>query len=287
MTTKPADDQPAGAVRLPTELELPPCVESAAGIRLPTDLDLPYDDDTPMDSERHAAQIELLKECLRLAWADRDRWFVGGNMFVYFNSDQLLTRDFRGPDVFVVLDVPRRERRSWVVWAEGKAPDVVIELLSDTTAAVDRGEKKRIYQDRLRVPEYYWYHPFTRELAGWVLQDGVYRPVAPDDAGRLRSTALDLLLVIWEGEYAGIRAPWLRWATPDGILLPTGEERADLEQGRAARERARAEQERARAERAEQQLAEERLRLEEAVRRVAELEARLRADTGEGTGSDD
>jgi Uma2 family endonuclease len=265
MTTRPADDQQAWVVRLPTDAELPPCVESAAGIRLPTDLDLPYDDDTPMDSERHAAQIELLKECLRLAWADRERWFVGGNMFVYFNRDQLLTRDFRGPDVFVVLDVPRRERRSWVVWAEGKAPDVVIELLSDTTAAVDRGEKKRVYQSHLRVPEYFWYHPFTQELAGWALRAGAYVPIEPDDEGRLRSKALDLLLVIWEGEYAGIRAPWLRWATPEGELLPTGEERAEREHGRVAQ--------------LERQIAEQRAMLDEALRRVAELEARLHGRT--------
>jgi Uma2 family endonuclease len=260
MTTRPAGDERVAEPWLPTDLDLPPSVESAAHIRLPTDLDLPYDDDTPMDSDRHAAQIELLKECLRLAWAGRD-FFVGGNMFVYFNRDQIRTRDFRGPDVFVVLDVPQRERRSWVVWDEGKAPDVVIELLSDTTAVLDRGQKKLVYQDRLRVPEYYWYHPFTREFAGWLLQDGVYVPIEPDAAGGIISRQLGLALRIWEGEYAGINAPWLRWATLDGELLPTGEERAE-------QERTQAERERRRAERAERELA-------EARRRVTELEALL------------
>jgi Uma2 family endonuclease len=38
----------------------------------------------------------------------------------------------------VVLDVPRRERKSWVVWEEEKAPDVVIELLSESTAKKDK-----------------------------------------------------------------------------------------------------------------------------------------------------
>lgn len=261
MTTRPARDEPTTDVWLPTDRDLPPSVESAAHIRLPTDLDLPYDDGTPMDSDRHAAQIELLKECLRLAWAGRD-FFVGGTMFVYFNRDQIRTRDFRGPDVFVVLDVPRRERRSWVVWDEGKAPDVVIELLSDTTAAVDRGEKKLVYQDRLRVPEYYWYHPFTREFAGWLLKDGAYIPIEPDEAGRLISPRLGLALRIWEGEYAGISAPWLRWATLDDALLLTGEERAEREQSRA--------------ERLERELAAQRAIIDDALRRVAELEARLR-----------
>lgn len=291
MTTRPAADEHTTAPSLPTEFDLPPSVESAAHIRLPTDLDLPYDDDTPMDSDRHAAQIELLKECLRLAWAGRN-FFVGGNMFVYFNRDQIRTRDFRGPDVFVVLDVPQRERRSWVVWDEGKAPDVVIELLSDTTASVDRGEEKLVYQDRLRTPEYYWYHPFTSEFAGWLLQDGVYVPIAPDDAGRFISPRLGLALRIWEGEYAGITAPWLRWATLEDELLPTGEEHAEQERMRAEQERVRAEQERMRAEQErqravqmERRLAEQGTLLDEALRRVTELEARLRALEGNGSES--
>jgi Uma2 family endonuclease len=282
MTTKPARDEPGTEAWLPTDLDLPPSVESAAHIRLPTDLDLPYDDDTPMDSDRHAAQIELLKECLRLAWAGRD-FFIGGNMFVYFNRDQIRTRDFRGPDVFVVLDVPQRERRGWVVWDEGKAPDVVIELLSDTTAAVDRGEKKLVYQDRLRTPEYYWYHPFTSEFAGWLLLDGVYVPIAPDDAGRFISPRLGLALRIWEGQYAGITAPWLRWATLEDELLPTGEEYAEQERVRAEQERIRAERERQRAEQMERRLADQGVLLEEALRRVTELETRLRAlESGAG-----
>lgn len=32
--------------------------------------------------------------------------------------------------------------KSWVVWQEGKAPDLVIELLSDSTASYDKNQKK-------------------------------------------------------------------------------------------------------------------------------------------------
>ena len=53
-------------------------------------------------------------------------------MFVYFSLEQVQNRDFRGPDFFVLLDVPRREHESWVVRQEGKGPDVVIELLSES-----------------------------------------------------------------------------------------------------------------------------------------------------------
>jgi Uma2 family endonuclease len=33
-------------------------------------------------------------------------------------------------------------RKSWVVWQEGKVPNIVIELLSDTTANHDKSDKK-------------------------------------------------------------------------------------------------------------------------------------------------
>jgi len=42
--------------------------------------------------------------------------------------------EFKGPDVQVVLDVPKGIRDNWIVWKEGKDPDVVIELLSKNTA---------------------------------------------------------------------------------------------------------------------------------------------------------
>lgn len=77
-------------------------------------------------------------------------------MFVYYSTAQVRDRNFQGPDVFAVLDVPRGERKSWVLWEEGKRPDVVIELLSDSTAQRDKTEKKQLYQNCLRVTEYFW-----------------------------------------------------------------------------------------------------------------------------------
>lgn len=206
----------------------------------PTQDELPFDDGVPMDSEQQALQMDLLFETLRLHWAERDDVHVGKNQFLYFSTRQLLTEDFLGPDVYVVLDVPRRMRKSWVIWEEGKGPDVVFEILASSTAARDRGEKKRIYQDQVRVPEYFWYDPITGERAGFSLVAGAYVPVQPDAQGRLISSRLGLALVLWEGPYQGSTWTWLRWTTLDGTLLPTHEERA-------ARERERAEQERERA----------------------------------------
>lgn len=254
---------------------------------LPDEDNLPSDDGVPMETQRHVLQMNLLIDPLWLYWADREDVCVGGNMFVYYSlaqADAVIRelkaeygegeppppgqRAFRGPDVFVVLGVPKHERKSWVVWEEGKGPDVVIELLSDSTAATDKGEKKEIYQDQLRVPEYFWFHPFTGEWAAFGLADGVYEPRSPDERGRLVSRKLDLALTRWDGEYRDIPARWLRWETLQGELLPTSQEVAEEERRRAEEERRRAEEERRRAE-------EERRRAEEEHRRADDLAAEL------------
>jgi Uma2 family endonuclease len=85
----------------------------------PGEDELPYDDGEPMDTERHRKQMNLLSGSLELAWDDRQDFYVGANMAVYFSELQVKKNDFRGPDLFVVLDTVRREHKSWVVWQEG------------------------------------------------------------------------------------------------------------------------------------------------------------------------
>ena len=221
----------------------------------PTQDELPYDDGMPMESERHVLQMQLLMETLRLWWAERQDFYVGGNMFVYFSLEQVRNKDFRGPDVFVVLGVPRRERKSWVVWEEGKGPDVVIELLSDSTAERDKTEKKQIYQNQLRVPEYFWFDPFKPEdWAGFTLRNGVYERLELDARSRFVSQQLHLTLVRWQGSYNEVDAVWLRWATLEGVLLPTPQERANQAEQRAEQAQHRANQAEQRAEQLAAQL---------------------------------
>jgi len=201
---------------------------------LPTQDELPYDDGVPMETQRHKWQMDLLIDGLT-TWLDaREDGYVNGNMFVYFSMAQVKNQDFKGPDFFAVVDVPKWERKSWVVWEEGKAPDVVIELLSPSTAQYDKTDKKRIYQDKMRVGEYFWYDPFNPEdFAGFVLRNGLYEPLTFNEQGWLRSDRLNLALVRWPGDYRGIEATWLRWANLDGTVLPTAQELANLAQQRA------------------------------------------------------
>lgn len=206
----------------------------------PSQDELPYDDGEPIESHRHRLQMELLISPLLPHFPEREM-FAGGNMFVYYRATEAGRRDSIGPDVFVVLDVPRgMDRKSWVIWNKGKAPDVVIELLSESTAAADRTSKKLIYQDILRVPEYFFYDPYSGERAGFSLGASGYKSIAVDERDQLVSQRLQLALVRWEGVYQDTTATWLRWATLDGALLPTEYERADQERQRADHEQQRA-----------------------------------------------
>jgi Uma2 family endonuclease len=231
-------------VSQPPEIALPP-----------TQDELPWDDGVPMESQRHKLQMDLLLETLQPWLAERDHGYVGGNMFLYYSLAQVRNRDFMGPDVFAVVGVPKGERKSWVMWEEGKGPDVVIELLSESTADYDKTEKKRLYEGQVRVPEYFWFDPFNPEdWAGFRLQGGCYEPLAVDGDGALPSQRLGLRLVRWGGCYQDIQAVWLRWMTAAGTLLPTKDELREQEHQRAEQEKQRAELASQRAERLAAQL---------------------------------
>lgn len=191
---------------------------------LPTEDDLPYDDGAPMETQRHRDQMNILIDSLKDYWKDSRDYYVGGNMFLHFDLSN--KRIFKGPDVFLVLDVDPRERKSWVVWQEGgRFPDVIIELLSVSTHKTDKGEKKDLYEQVFKTSEYYLYDPFSQEFMGYRLTGDRYVPVLPDSERRIYSAATGLALVI--------HGDRLRWMTAAGMILPTGMELAEQEKQRA------------------------------------------------------
>jgi Uma2 family endonuclease len=200
-------------------------VLAETNITLPTQDNLPADDGEPMETERHRKQMELLITTLEPWLVERQQGYVNGNMFVYYTLEQLRHLHLKGPDVFVVLDVPLGERKSWVSWEEGKTPDIVIELLSSTTKRYDQTEKKLVYQNQLKVAEYFWYDPFNpADWKGFQLMGGIYQEMSLDTQQRLVSQKLGLALVRWIGTFHQVQATWLRWATLEGELLLLPEE---------------------------------------------------------------
>ena len=152
-------------------------------------------DEPQMETYLHLQQMVLLIKCLEWYWRDRSDFFAVGNLTIYYSPRQRKSEDFRGPDFFVVLDVEKKPRKSWVVWEEGgKYPNVIVEILSPTTAETDKGLKKEIYQDIFRTPDYFWFDPETLEFQGFQLMAGQYQVIEPNEKGWLWSQQLGLYL---------------------------------------------------------------------------------------------
>jgi Uma2 family endonuclease len=176
-------------------------------------------DEPEMESSEHYTQLALLVSCLEWLWQDKNDFFIGANLTIYFSTQQLKNKEFRGPDFFLVKNTEKRPRKSWVVWEEnGQYPDLIIELLSDSTSSVDKNLKKELYQKRFRTPEYFWFSPETLELAGYLLQDGKYESIIPDNNGFFWSESLGLFLGIYQEK--------LRYFTIERKLVPTPAEAA-------------------------------------------------------------
>ncbi|WP_289501060.1 Uma2 family endonuclease [Gloeocapsopsis sp. IPPAS B-1203] len=183
----------------------------------PSDL---LSDEPPLETDFHRDQIDLLIRLLKWWWREREDFYVSGNLTIYYNERQLKSRDFRGPDFFVVLGTQKKDRKSWIVWhEEGQYPNVIVEILSDKTAVVDKGLKKQLYQDTFRTPEYFWFDPVSLGFKGFHLQNGQYEEIAPTQEGRLWSRQLEL--------YLGVHERKLRLFTADNILIPSPEERVE------------------------------------------------------------
>lgn len=198
-------------------------------------------DEPEMESSLHYVQLLLLVTSLEWAWRQRDNFFIGANLTIYFSRQQLKQRDFRGPDFFLVKNTTGHPRSSWVVWEEdGRYPDLIIELLSESTAKVDRTTKLDLYATRFHTPEYFYFSPETLEFAGFRLNFNQYSPITPNEQGWLLSEALGFFLGIHHGK--------LRYFSLEGMLVPTPEEAAQQEMFRADQAMARAEQETQRAD---------------------------------------
>ena len=164
------------------------------------------------------------------------------------------------PDLFVALEVPPIEdRTSYKLW-EDPVPDVVIEMLSGSTADKDACSKRDTYEC-LGVCEYWLFDPAGHELSaalvGYRLCAKRYQPIDPDAAGRRRSKVLKLDLHVRAGE--------LRFRDPatgkDLRTYAEAEARGDAEKSRADAEKRGRAAEKKRADAAERELARLRARL--------------------------
>lgn len=202
-------------------------IEKETGCEFPLPpTDLPFDDEEILESNRHRIGMNTLIHSVEEFFADRNDFFTGGNMFIYYSSTQAKNQDFKGPDFFVVLNIDGSyAREAWFVWEEGgRYPDVIVELMSSSTKEKDLGTKKDIYERVFRTPDYFVFDPFDpNSLQGWHLNGSQrYQPLEFNDRGWLWCQTLGLWLGTWEGTIDRHQSIWLRFYNPEGelVLLP-------------------------------------------------------------------
>ena len=160
----------------------------------------PESDGKPMaETDLHRKQMTYLIVALDDWYRAEPRVYVSGNLLIYYEEENIYKSV--APDTFVVFGVPKRERRIYKIWEEGKVPDVVVEITSKSTQNEDLEGKWALYA-QLGVQEYFLFDPLAEYLdpllQGYRLLDGVYRPIVPEPMGdgdmALRSQMLEVLI---------------------------------------------------------------------------------------------
>jgi Uma2 family endonuclease len=132
----------------------------------------PETDGKPMaETDLHRDNLFGVLYPLQWYFRDRDDVYVSGNLFVYYEEGN--PKKCVAPDVFVVFGVPKKRRRVYLVWEEGKGLDVVFEFTSRKTRNEDFGRKMDIYRGILGVKELFIFDPLREYMEPPLL--GFYR----------------------------------------------------------------------------------------------------------------
>ncbi|PZV11698.1 MAG: hypothetical protein DCF22_14020 [Leptolyngbya sp.] len=228
-----------------------------------------------LPDEFHDLQPQLLSRTLSLSGYSRENCFTASDLNLYYTvrhplwhkrPDWFLVVDV--PRLYEQRDL----RRSYVLWQEGNPPTVVVEFLSPGTEAEDLGRfydetvrgsedevpspaasvvgsngdnqatkpkppgKFEVYETQLRVPYYFVYSRFTQRLRYFKLEGRQYQEQPLNsEAPLVWLTDLEIGLGIWQGEFEGVTAAWLRWCDQEGNWLLTDTEQAQqqVEQAQA------------------------------------------------------
>ena len=224
-----------------------------------------YDDDgypcesrNVAESSAHDDVLSYFRNAALALLAGRPHAMVQARLLILFEQGN--PRAAVEPDITVALGVGRHFRNSYKIWVEGRPPDLVVEGLSNKTWRRDVDIKPALYQD-LGVREYWQVDPLGRirePIAGYHLEQGVYRPIEPLRPGVYRSGVLN-------AELSYDRAEMTIRDAQTGERIPLIHD--------AVRERNDARRER---DGALRQRDEERTAHAAALERIAELEARLK-----------
>jgi len=228
----------------------------------------------PPAGDEHYEATKDAREALRGYFArSTSPLYVSGEMAVYY-PDELAFQ----PDVFAVRDVALHKRDTWMVSAEGRGLDWVLEVLVKGDRRKDL-EQNVLRYARLGITEYFIFEPRARLLRGYRLTApgvAMYESLA-GDRGVFTSKVLGLDLTV-------LRDGRLRFRRGDDDLLVPQEVIDRLEaysdEATAAAEEAALliKEEQRRARDAERRAADAEQRATDAEQRATDAERRARAD---------
>ena len=228
------------------------------------------EDGAPVDNQFSEKQQRLLVEALYCSWQPGEPFVAMSNVGLYF---ALRTPPF-APDILVSLGVSSpadpfpKKNRSYFLWEYGKAPDLVVEIVSNDEGGEDTIKLKGY--SKIGITYYIVYDPEqhlnSKSLRVYRLAGGRYELDASESPV---IASLGLGVRIWPGTYEDMSQSWLRWTTVDGQLLLTGKERASIAEQRADDEKQRANEEKQRAD-------SEKRRADQAEQEAEQLKAKLR-----------
>lgn len=202
---------------------------------LPTMYDLPSEDpkEPGLPDQFHLWQPRLLEETFSPPNYPPDQVFVASDLNLYYDPQHTLW--YKRPDWFAAVGVSRlyeqqNLRLSYVIWQEGVAPFVAVELLSPGTEKEDLGQTLReinqpptkweVYERILRVPYYIVFDRYTDKLQAFQLVADRYSELNLSTP-KVWMPGLQMGLGLWQGSYQGIERLWLRWYDATGNWIPT------------------------------------------------------------------
>lgn len=221
--------------------ELDPNAPLPAKETLPTMYDLPseYVGESGLPDEFHIFQPQLLRETFQPANYPKEEVFVATDLNIYYDVHHQLW--YKCPDWFTVLGVANSNqqqdlRLSYVIWQEGVAPFMIVELLSPGTEQEDLGQTLRdvnkpptkweVYEQILRIPYYVVFDRYTNKLRVFQLVGTRFQEMTLSDE-KVWLDEIQLGLGVWQGSYQDTQGLWLRWYDAQQNWVPTPLEKAE------------------------------------------------------------
>ena len=223
----------------------------------------PESDGEPIaDTDLHLKWILWTRQVLKWRFAQEPDVYISGNIMMYDIEGPLRTA--ASPDILVSFGIGKKERRTYKVWEEGKAPDFVMEFSSRRTYQNDLDWKVEHYAS-MGIPEYFLYDVDRRylptPLMGYRLVEGTYAEVSTVGDDVLHSEVLNMDFHLLDDGF-GLSEPGTRqWLQTSAEAATDRAERAEDRAERAADWAKRAEDRAERAETEIQRLQEELARL--------------------------